>query len=548
MQSFNDVVFKANRCLEREVTVPVDPPVCVAQYLRMSTDKQKLSMAYQAAAIQRYAEAHGFKIVQTYEDKGRSGLTIKHREGLARLLRDVVTGGQVFKAVLVYDVSRWGRFQDTDEAAHYEFLCRSAGVPIHYCAESFKNNSSSPAVIMKTLKRVMAAEYSRDLSQRLSRTKKILTERGFRAGGPAGYGLRRMLVSLDGTPKQILHRGEVKSLANGRVILVPGPPEEINRVRDIYRLKISEKKSAKDIARGFNRQGLPCCGERWTDQRILDILRNEKYIGWAVWGRTTGPLGKKRVNAPQAKWIVNPAAFEGLIDPQTFEKAKRAIADRTCNKSNEHLLNSLRSLLTKEGRLSQHLIEASKETPSSATYHHRFGSLRQAYTLIGYKEFKNHGGMLKMRRRHRKVELALVARIAKALQSVGRIVRERNVCRRVVCLQNGTRISVLISQCISLPSGNLRWAIKVNRFEREYPTLLCRCTQDNRAIRDMYLMPRIDTTFISQFRIRESDPWLKPGERIEDLSTLPCVVDRVYERYTVSGSPRKNALGRQNRV
>lgn len=90
--------------------------------------------------------------------------------------------------MLVYDVSRWGRFQDTDEAAHYEFLCKSAGVPIHYCAESFKNNSSSPAVIMKTLKRVMAAEYSRDLSQRLSRTKKILTEHGFRAGGTAGYG------------------------------------------------------------------------------------------------------------------------------------------------------------------------------------------------------------------------------------------------------------------------------------------------------------------------------------------------------------------------
>jgi hypothetical protein len=77
-------------------------------------------------------------------------------------------------------------------------------------------------------------------------------------------------------------------------------------------------------------------------------------------------LGKKRVDAPQAKWIVNPAAFEGLIDPQTFDSAQRAIADRTCNKSNEHLLDSLRSLLKKEGRLSQHLIEGSKETPSSA--------------------------------------------------------------------------------------------------------------------------------------------------------------------------------------
>ena len=401
-------------CGNTEVTVPVDTCICVAQYLRMSTDKQKLSLAYQAAAIQRYAEAHGFAIVQTYEDKGRSGLTIKHREGLARLLQDVVSGNQVFKAVLVYDVSRWGRFQDTDEAAHYEFVCKSAGVPVHYCAESFQNNSSSPATIMKTLKRVMAAEYSRDLSQRLSRTKKILTERGFRAGGIAGYGLRRRLVSFDGSPKQILRRGEVKSFASGRVILVPGPATEVARGREIYRLKISEGKSAKGIARDFNRQGLRCCGERWTDQRILEILRNHKYLGWAVWGRTTGPLGKRRTDAPQAKWTVNQAAFEGLIDAHTFDSAQRAIEDRTCNKSNEYLLDGLRSLLKKEGRLSQHLIEASKETPSSATYHHRFGSLREAYMQIGYEEFKNHAGMLKMRRRHRKVELALVARILRA--------------------------------------------------------------------------------------------------------------------------------------
>ena len=54
--------------------------------------------------------------------------------------------------VLVYDVSRWGRYQDTDEAAHYEFLCKRAGVPIHYCAEQFPNDGSVPAAILKALK------------------------------------------------------------------------------------------------------------------------------------------------------------------------------------------------------------------------------------------------------------------------------------------------------------------------------------------------------------------------------------------------------------
>jgi len=98
-----------------------------AQYLRMSTDHQHYSILSQTNANQRYADVHGFTIVRSYEDPGKSGLSLKGRPGLARLLRDVVGGGAQFKAILVYDVSRWGRFQDSDEAAHYEFVCKVAG-------------------------------------------------------------------------------------------------------------------------------------------------------------------------------------------------------------------------------------------------------------------------------------------------------------------------------------------------------------------------------------------------------------------------------------
>src|SRR4029453_19126677 len=111
-----------------------------AQYLRMSTEHQQYSLANQAAAIATYAQEHGFSIIRTYEDAGRSGLSIANRRGLSTLLSDVITGAQRFKAVLVYDVSRWGRFQDFDEAAHYEFLCKKAGIPVHYRSEQFAND------------------------------------------------------------------------------------------------------------------------------------------------------------------------------------------------------------------------------------------------------------------------------------------------------------------------------------------------------------------------------------------------------------------------
>src|SRR4051794_19230798 len=137
----------------------------VAQYLRMSTEGQNYSLANQAAIIQQYASNRGFVIIKTYEDAGISGLRLKNRPGLSQLLRDVVDSPP-FRTILVYDVSRWGRFQDVDEAAHYEFICKSAGVPVLYCAEHFDNEQNIANAILKSLKRVMAAEYSRELGEK----------------------------------------------------------------------------------------------------------------------------------------------------------------------------------------------------------------------------------------------------------------------------------------------------------------------------------------------------------------------------------------------
>ena len=114
-----------------------------AQYVRMSTDMQRYSTENQKSLIALYAASHGFQIVKTYADEGKSGLSIKGRAGLQQLLQDVRGGNAGFGTVLVYDVSRWGRFQDADESAYYEFLCRESGIAIRYCAEEFANVAKS---------------------------------------------------------------------------------------------------------------------------------------------------------------------------------------------------------------------------------------------------------------------------------------------------------------------------------------------------------------------------------------------------------------------
>src|SRR5204863_7947601 len=163
-----------------------------------------------------------------------SGLRLQGRASLNQLIQDVVAGTADFEAVLVYDVSRWGRFQDTDESAYYEHTCKRAGIRVVYCAEQFENDGTPVSTIIKSVKRAMAGEYSRELSAKVYKGQCRLIELGFRQGGPAGFGLRRMLISMTGEQKGLLHRGEKKSLQTDRVVLVPGPEEEIENVGRIY--------------------------------------------------------------------------------------------------------------------------------------------------------------------------------------------------------------------------------------------------------------------------------------------------------------------------
>jgi DNA invertase Pin-like site-specific DNA recombinase len=270
-----------------------EPPgrVRAAQYVRMSTEHQKYSTENQAEIIATYAEARGFDIVQTYADEGKSGLRLDGRDALKRLIADVQAARADFQAILVYDVSRWGRFQDADESAYYEFICREAGITVHYCAEQFENDGSLSATIIKGMKRAMAGEYSRELSAKVFTGQCRLITLGFRQGGPAGFGLRRQLVDEHRQPKAELVRGEHKSLQTDRVVLVPGPSSEVEVVDRIYRLFVLHRRSEREIAVLLNGQGIVTdLGRPWTRGTIHQVLTNEKYIGNNVYNRVSFKL------------------------------------------------------------------------------------------------------------------------------------------------------------------------------------------------------------------------------------------------------------------
>lgn len=376
--------------------VPSSPhPVSVAAYLRMSTDMQQYSMANQTRAITGYANSHGMSIVRTYRDDGRSGLTIEHRPGLLALVRDIAQGPPGFTAVLVLDVSRWGRFQNSDEAAYYEFLCWKAGVRVCYVGELFENDGTPFAMVVKGIKRAMAAEYSRELSAKTSAGQRNVAGLGFHQGALAGYGLRRMLVSAGGKPKGLLAKGERKSFATDRVVLAPGPLAECRTVRWIFDRCI-EGESCTNIARALNAKGkLNHVGRPWTYQTVRDVIENEKYIGTSVYGKDSKLLGGRQVANPESMWIRKEGAYKPIIPPEVFEAAQRSRRAQVARMSDDEVIERIRGIYRREGVLSAPLITAEPGLPSAHACARRFGSLNAMYRRVGFVPARNaHYGLI----------------------------------------------------------------------------------------------------------------------------------------------------------
>lgn len=82
-----------------------------AEYVRMSTEHQKYSLDNQSEYIREYSLRNNITIIHTYNDAGKSGLNISGRPGLKALLDDVINKKITISAILVYDVSRFGRFR-----------------------------------------------------------------------------------------------------------------------------------------------------------------------------------------------------------------------------------------------------------------------------------------------------------------------------------------------------------------------------------------------------------------------------------------------------
>lgn len=483
----------------------------VALYLRASTEHQNYSTSHQEAALRDYAGKQNCEIVSIFRDEGRTGLTLDGRAGLLSLFETIRSGKAEFTSVLVYDVSRWGRFQDVDEAAFYEYACRREGISVNYCAEPFDNDGSPIATLIKGLKRVMAAEYSRELSEKVFRAQVRFTDAGYKQGGTAGYGLRRMALSSTGEPKGILQAGERKSMPSDRVTYVAGPPEELAVIKRIYAMYVDERMPDVRIAARLNRDDVPTGTDRpWSAHLVKQVLTNDKYVGTMTFNRSTQRMrSTRRANAP-AKWVRRENAFEAVVLRERFDQAATERRRRRRQWTDNEMLDALRDLLVEHGRVTPELIN-SGQGPSAKSYAFRFNGLVSAMSLAGVN-WPSLSQSTITRYRLRCVTRDMTNELVRCMRVLGAVAE--TISPRTWRVR-GVKIRLLCTRC---------------RYERSYPcwkvtlahspavdfVIWVRMDRANERPEKVYLLP------VAEF---SKNQYIWPS-----LRTLPK-----YERYAYSG-------------
>ncbi len=501
------------------------PRVRAAQYVRMSTDHQRYSTENQADAIRAYADARGIDIVRTYADHGKSGLSIVGRDSLQRLLDDVRTGNVDFTMILVYDISRWGRFQDSDESASYEFACRRAGITVEYCAEQFVNDGSAASEIIKSVKRVMSREYSRDLSTKVFAGQCRLIELGFRQGGTAGFGLRRRLIDGTGSVKGDLARGEHKSIQTDRVILTLGPREEVDTVRWIYRSFVEGRRSEADIAKELNARQIPSeTGSPWSRGTVHQVLINPKYVGDNVWNRRSAKLkAKSQNNAPEI-WVRLDSTFEACVDRALFDAVQAIVVGRSQRLSKAEMLDALRGLLATEGKLSGLIIDEAEGLPSSSVFQARFKGLLRAYALIGYTPERDYS-YVEVNRALRAMHPDIVEKTIAGVEAAGGAVA-RSKEAGVLTVNGEFTVSIVLARCHETGAGSRRWTICLDDANRPDLTVAVRLDSGNASILDFYLLPRRAASLFSM-RLSDANGVFLDAFRFDSLDALFEMTGRV---------------------
>jgi hypothetical protein len=257
------------------------------------------------------------------------------------------------------------------------------------------------------------------------------------------------------------------------------------------------------------------------------VLTNEKYIGNNVYNRVSFKLKQKRVVNNSDTWVRADGAFDGIVDLDFFQAARRIIDERSQRFSDAELLERLSRLLGERGCLSGLTIDETDDMPSSSAYRSRFGSLIRAYNLIGYTPDRDYR-YIQINRILRGLHPQVVADTIGGIERLGGAVR-RDPITDLLNVNDEILVSIVISRCLTTIAGALRWKIRFDAGLRPDITIAARMDPTNLRIHDYYLLPRVDVP-ATQLRLSEDNGVFLDAYRFDSLDFFFRLASRTNVR------------------
>jgi hypothetical protein len=291
----------------------------------------------------------------------------------------------------------------------------------------------------------------------------------------------------------------------------------------IYRMFIYEHRSIAWITRELNRRRVPFLKGKpyWSHCSVMQILSHPKYAGMNVFNRTTTRLGALQERTSKSEWVMTPNAFEAIVDPETFNHAQQIFAHLTARKSDEDILNNLRSLLASEGRLTTRIIDQAIDTPSANTLCRRFGGILEVYRRLSY-DVRKEVRVVNVRRRIRALRADLLSKICEIFPDQLRIVSPSHRHRARLMMKERFMVSLLIARYIWQEK---KWIATPKAKERRLITLVARLNVHNKEFLDFYILRRV--TGLQNILIRAGSRFFEQAMRLEDLSQFYDVVKQI---------------------
>ena len=277
-----------------------------AIYARYSSDNQRdASIEDQVRLCRTRIDSEGWRYLQTYADRAKSGATTL-RPGYQKLLEDARAGS--FDIVVAEALDRLSRDQE-DVAALFKQLTFHR-IKIVTLAEG------EITELHVGLKGTMNALFLKDLAQKTHRGLEGRVRQGRSAGGNAyGYDV---VKEFDAGGEPVYGGRRINEV-------------EATVVRRIFS-EFTAGHSPRSIARGLNGEGVPGPGGRaWSDTTIrghaarrTGILRNDLYAGQLVWNKqrfVKDPWTGKRLarRNPESEWVVHDVPQLRIVDRDLWQ-------------------------------------------------------------------------------------------------------------------------------------------------------------------------------------------------------------------------------------